>query len=70
MSQSTTTRGLGFWMCLALVIGNMIGASVFLLPAALAPYGVNSLLGWPDRILAPLDLTSIRARHSAKRWGS
>src|SRR6185295_2255485 len=46
MSESTTSRGLGFWMCLALVIGNMIGSGVFLLPASLAPYGVNSILGW------------------------
>src|SRR5690349_17175123 len=46
MSESPTSRGLGFWMCLALVIGNMIGSGVFLLPASLAPYGVNSILGW------------------------
>ena len=46
MSESKPARGLGFWMCLALVIGNMIGAGVFLLPASLAPYGVNSILGW------------------------
>ena len=46
MSESKSSRGLGFWMCLALVIGNMIGASVFLLPASLAPYGVNSIFGW------------------------
>ena len=46
MSESKASRGLGFWMCLALVIGNMIGSGVFLLPASLAPYGVNSILGW------------------------
>ena len=46
MSTATTTRGLGFWMCLALVIGNMIGSGVFLLPASLAPYGANSIYGW------------------------
>jgi basic amino acid/polyamine antiporter, APA family len=39
-------RQLGFWMCLALVVGNMIGSGVFLLPAALAPYGLNSIVGW------------------------
>ncbi len=37
---------LGFWTCLALVVGNIIGSGVFLLPAALAPYGLNSILGW------------------------
>jgi len=39
-------RPLGLWMATALVVGNMIGASVFLLPAALAPYGLNSLPAW------------------------
>lgn len=39
-------RKLGFWMCVALVVGNMIGSGIFLLPAALAPYGLNSLLSW------------------------
>ncbi len=34
------------WMCTALVMGNMIGSGVFLLPAALAPYGTISLVGW------------------------
>src|SRR5271156_593187 len=37
---------LGFWMCVALVVGNSIGSGVFLLPASLAPYGLNSLLAW------------------------
>jgi APA family basic amino acid/polyamine antiporter len=46
MSESIPARGLGFWMCLALVIGNMIGSGVFLLPASLAPYGANSVFGW------------------------
>lgn len=39
-------RQLGFWLCLALVIGNVIGTGIFLLPAALAPYGWNALFGW------------------------
>lgn len=43
---SAPPRQLGFWMCLALVVGNMIGSGVFLLPASLAPYGLNSIVGW------------------------
>lgn len=39
-------RQLGFWMCLALVVGNIIGSGVYLLPASLAPFGLNSVLGW------------------------
>ncbi len=46
MSVDVKRRGLGFWMCTALVMGNMIGSGVFLLPAALAPYGSISILGW------------------------
>jgi len=37
---------LGFWSATALVVGNMIGSGVFLLPASLAPYGQASLYGW------------------------
>lgn len=40
------TRQLGFWMCTALVIGNMIGMGIFMQPAALAPFGLNALTGW------------------------
>ena len=37
---------LGLWTSTSLVVGNMIGAGVFLMPAALASYGSVSLLGW------------------------
>lgn len=37
---------LGFWMAVALVVGNMIGSGVFLLPASLAAFGGLSLVGW------------------------
>ncbi|WP_324750891.1 amino acid permease [Sphingomonas sp. LY54] len=43
---ASSRRVLGFWMCLALVMGNMIGSGVYLLPASLAPYGWNALFGW------------------------
>lgn len=39
-------RKLGLWMCTALVVGNMIGSGVFLLPASLASYGGISIFGW------------------------
>ena len=35
-------RGFGLSMCTALVVGNMIGSGVFLLPASLAVYGTIS----------------------------
>jgi APA family basic amino acid/polyamine antiporter len=39
-------RVLGFWSAVALVMGNMIGSGVFLLPASLAAYRGLSLVGW------------------------
>ncbi len=33
-------------MAVALVIGNMVGSGIFLLPATMAPYGGVSALGW------------------------
>ncbi len=39
-------RELGFWMCTALVVGNTIGMGIFVLPASLAPYGLNAFTGW------------------------
>jgi APA family basic amino acid/polyamine antiporter len=39
-------RRLGIWMATALVVGNMIGSGIFLLPASLAGYGGISVLGW------------------------
>ena len=39
-------RVLGLLMCTALVVGNMIGVGIFMLPASLAPYGFNAVPAW------------------------
>lgn len=39
-------RGLGLWTATALVVGNMIGSGIFLLPSALAGFGSVSIVGW------------------------
>src|SRR5690349_5569829 len=39
-----TRRGLGLTMATALVVGNMIGSGVFLLPASLGAYGPISIV--------------------------
>jgi APA family basic amino acid/polyamine antiporter len=44
--REPTPQKLGFWMATALVVGNIVGSGVYLLPAALAPLGPNSLAGW------------------------
>jgi APA family basic amino acid/polyamine antiporter len=46
-APTTRKRTMGLWMATALVIGNMIGSGVFLLPASLAgAAGPISILGW------------------------
>ena len=37
---------LGPWMTLALVVGSIIGAGIFMLPVSLAPLGANAVVGW------------------------
>ncbi|MEE9472632.1 MAG: amino acid permease, partial [Acidimicrobiia bacterium] len=51
-------------MATALVVGNMIGSGVFLLPAALAQYGGISLLGWGVTTTGALLLALVFARLS------
>ncbi len=37
---------IGLWIVISLVVGNMIGSGIFLLPASMAGIGTISLLGW------------------------
>src|SRR3546814_1921180 len=46
----------------ALVMGNMIGSGVFLLPASLAPFGWNGVAGWAITIAGALALAFVIAR--------
>jgi len=46
VAKPPSVRKLALWMSIALVMGNMIGSGVFLLPASLAPYGLNSVVAW------------------------
>ncbi len=58
-APSTTSRELGLWMSTALVVGNVIGMGIFLLPSGLAPYGLNSLYGWTLMLLGCLALARV-----------
>jgi len=44
--RTARRRTLGIWMCTALVVGNMVGSGIFLLPASLGAYGGVSIFGW------------------------
>ncbi len=67
MAETTTAsvrpaQKLGLAMCVALVMGNMIGSGVFLLPASLAPFGWNGVAGWVITIMGALALAVVLAR--------
>jgi len=54
-------------MALALVVGNLIGSGVYLLPATLAPLGANQLIGWIVTSAAALAMALVFARLGAMR---
>ncbi len=55
------SKKIGFWTCTALVVGNVIGIGIFLLPASLAPYGFNAVIGWTITLLGCLALARVFA---------
>lgn len=46
MAKQPFSNKLGLWTSTSLVVGNMIGAGIFLMPAAMASFGGIGLLGW------------------------
>ena len=46
MAAPDGSRELGLTMCTALIVGNTIGIGIFMMPAALAPFGLNALTAW------------------------
>lgn len=37
---------MGIWTATALVVGNIVGAAIFMLPASIAPFGWNAVTAW------------------------
>src|SRR5262245_30281421 len=60
-------RQLGLVALTALVVGNMVGSGVFLLPAALAPFGGTSVLGWLVSALGTMAFGLVIARLARRR---
>ena len=44
--MKSKTQKIGLLTATSLVVGNMIGVGIFVLPAVLSNYGSVSLLGW------------------------
>ena len=61
-----THKSIGPWTALALVVGNMIGSGIYLLPATLAPLGANALAGWAVTIAGAMCLAYVFARLAAR----
>ncbi len=59
---SDGNRVFGFWTAVSLVLGNMIGSGIFLLPASLAAFGGLSLAGWLVSATGSLCLALVFAR--------
>ena len=62
----TAKRVLGYWALLALVVGNMVGSGIYLLPATLAPLGWNQMFGWLVSIVGATALAVVYARLGAR----
>ena len=57
-----TRKRMGFWGATALVFGNVIGASIFMLPASIAPYGWNAVVAWVVTLTGALCLAWVFAK--------
>jgi len=67
MSLSTKAKEkniIGFWLSTSLVVGNMTGSGIFLLPAALAVYGGISIFGWLFTLAGTIFLALVFSRLS------
>ena len=65
-----TVKKLGLWTSTSLVLGNMIGAGVFMMPSTLASFGGISILGWVASSVGAFLLAKIFAHLSKMMPGS
>ncbi len=61
-NTSSRTKALGLWTGLALVVGNMVGSSAYLLPSTFAQWGSISLFGFVVAATGALSLAAVFAR--------
>lgn len=53
---------IGFWGVFAIVLGAQVGSGVLILPAALAPFGLYSTIGWVIACLGAISLAFVFSR--------
>ena len=63
-------KEMGLVAALALVVGNMVGSGVFLLPATLAPFGWSAMGGWVIALAGTLALAGCYAALSRQMPGT
>jgi APA family basic amino acid/polyamine antiporter len=56
------SKALGLWTALGLVVGNMVGAGAYLVPASLGAFGSIGLLGWVLTSLGAIFLALVFGR--------
>ena len=64
MAEPISPKKIGLWTTTSLVVGSMIGAGVFLMPAAMASFGSVGLLGWIFSAIGSFFLAKIFANLS------
>ena len=62
--MSQPRRKFGFWLATALVVGNIIGSAIFMLPAGLAAFGWNAVSAWVITFVGALCLAWVFAELS------
>jgi APA family basic amino acid/polyamine antiporter len=70
---SVPRKKFGFWLATALVVGNIIGSAIFMLPAGLAAFGWNSVAAWGFTFVGALCLAwvfAVLARHLPQAGGA
>ena len=60
--RAPAVRPFGFWTATALVVGGMIASGIFMIPAALAPFGWSGVLAWAISIGGVLAIAFTLAR--------
>ena len=64
--STVAPKKIGVLLATFVVANNMIGSGFFLLPASLAPYGLDSVLGWVLTAAGSLLLATVFAGLAVK----